>query len=499
LLEQLRRGGDSSEATAIALALGYMVEAQVLDIRNDPAGPITGKKAAELLRPLAEGPNASPPARRAYVSVLVHVGYEQVGANQNQEAVRTEQLAMRLATDLGAHDLSNLEMGANYADAGAWLVAALSTLGRNDEARRAGADAMGVADKILERRPGYRLALHAEQVIQNDLAQAASNDLNPAESLQFAERGVQISNTLLQLDPASTVSTNNLGVAHQGAGDALWAMGRMRDAIPYYLKSLDDYGRATSGGTGFVLVHGYDVAQTGYHRAQFGDAQGAAATIASGEPYLARLRRSEPGSIAVIIVDGLQKLPTAGAAFEVSNYKGALRVVGEALNEVEATKPAGGQQEFQKFISLFVGYHLKGRAEYLLGDYTAAEKAERASLEARSRSPIEAVGDRRDIIELSTWLGMAVARQGRLAEAEKIVAPAVKFHRGLDAKNHGDQWQHVELASALYAQSLVDTAHRAALLREAAAKLDALPAAMRPLHDVKLWREFIRTAQRGAG
>jgi hypothetical protein len=36
------------------------------------------------------------------------------------------------------------------------------------------------------------------------------------------------------------------------------------------------------------------------------------------------------------------------------------------------------------------------------------------------------------------------------------------------------------------------------LLREAAAKLDALPPAMRPLHDVKLWRDFIRAAQRGA-
>jgi hypothetical protein len=93
---------------------------------------------------------------------------------------------------------------------------------------------------------------------------------------------------------------------------------------------------------------------------------------------------------------------------------------------------------------------------------------------------------------------MAVARQGRLAEAAKLIAPQVQFQRDLDAKNLGDQWQHVELASALYAQSLVDTAHSAALLREAAAELDALPPAMRPLHDVKLWRDFIRAAQRGA-
>jgi hypothetical protein len=498
LLEQLRRGGDASEATTIALAQAYSVQARVLDNQNDPAGPTIGKKSADLMRPLAEAANASAAARRAYVDVLVQVGFEQAGSNQYQDAVRTEQLAMRLAAELGARDLSNLGMAADYAEAGAWLVNSLGVLGRNDEARRAGADAMDIADRILERRPGYRLALHAEQVIQSYLSAAASNDLNPSESLQFAQRGVQISNILLQLDPASKVSANNLGVAHQSAADALWAMGRMRDAIPYYLKSLDDYGRAASGGTGFVIIHGYDVSITAYHRAQFGDAEGAATTIASGEPYLANLRRSEPGSIAVIIVDGLQKLATAGAAFQASDYRGALRVLAVTLNEAEATKPQGGQQENQKYISLFVGYHLQGRGEYLQGDYVAAEKAERASIEARSKSPIEAVADRRDIVELSTWLGMAVARQGRLAEAAKLIAPQVQFQRDLDAKNLGDQWQHVELASALYAQSLVDTAHSAALLREAAAELDALPPAMRPLHDVKLWRDFIRAAQRGA-
>ena len=35
-----------------------------------------------------------------------------------------------------------------------------------------------------------------------------------------------------------------MGVAHQGVGDALWSMGRLREAIPYYLKSLDDFGKA---------------------------------------------------------------------------------------------------------------------------------------------------------------------------------------------------------------------------------------------------------------
>jgi hypothetical protein len=56
----------------------------------------------------------------------------------------------------------------------------------------------------------------------------------------------------------------------------------------------------------------------------------------------------------------------------------------------------------------------------------------------------------------------------------------------------------VELAAALYAKSLTDKTGAAALQREAAAILDGLPASMRPLHDVKLWRDLISAAGRGS-
>ena len=78
--------------------------------------------------------------------------------------------------------------------------------------------------------------------------------------------------------------------------------------------------------------------------------------------------------------------------------------------------------------------------------------------------------DRARLGELSTWLAMAIARQGRLAEAAQVMAPVIKFHRELSAKNRGDQWQNVELAAALYAQALTDKTRSAALLREAAAE-----------------------------
>jgi hypothetical protein len=99
-------------------------------------------------------------------------------------------------------------------------------------------------------------------------------------------------------------------------------------------------------------------------------------------------------------------------------------------------------------------------------------------------------------MEVSTYLALALARQARLDEARQVIAPVVTFHRALAARNHGDQWQHVELAAALYAESLTDARRAPALRREAAALVDAVPAPMRVLWSVRLWRTRIHA---GAG
>src|SRR6202034_93297 len=115
---------------------------RILNNQQNPAALPTALRAVALLKPLAEAPNASLAARRAYVEVLVHAGFEQANSiSLMKDAVGTEQLAMRDATQLGARDLSNIEMAAQYAEAGAWLSGSLANLGRVEEARRVGADA----------------------------------------------------------------------------------------------------------------------------------------------------------------------------------------------------------------------------------------------------------------------------------------------------------------------------------------------------------------------
>jgi hypothetical protein len=497
LLEGLRTQGDASEATTIALASGYATQALILDNRNDAGGPAAARRAAELIRPLAEAPNASLAARRTYVEVLVRIGYEQMSGNDNTAAIATEEQARRIATDLGALDLSNHEMSAYYAEAAAWLVTALVNTGRNEEAKRSGEEAIALADKVLEQRPGFRLALHAQEVIESALASVAQNELDPAEALRIGKRTEIVSVALLNLDPKNVVTQNNLGVTYQTIGDSLWAAGRLKEAIPSYVKSLTYYAQATAGGAGFAIIHAYDMAVTAVRQAIIGDAAGSAATVALGAPILAKLRRTEaPESLAVLIVESMQKIAAAAAAFERDDLATAKRISGEAMTALGAVKPKGSFEAAQTAISLFVAAHLTARAEYQSGDYAAAEREERIALTARTAWGTQALPDRRDLGEVSTWLAMSLAQQGKNAEAAQLIAPVVQFQRDLASKNRGDQWLPLELACALYAEALSDAQKRPALLHEAAALVAGLTPAIANLHDVRLWRERIAAAQR---
>ncbi|MGB6452164.1 MAG: hypothetical protein WBE92_15545, partial [Steroidobacteraceae bacterium] len=96
------------------------------------------------------------------------------------------------------------------------------------------------------------------------------------------------------------------------------------------------------------------------------------------------------------------------------------------------------------------------------------------------------------------WLSMALAGEGKRAEAARTIVPVVAMYRALEKKNHGDQWLPLELAEALYAQSLADGQHRPALLREAAQLVDHLIPTIARLHDTRQWRARIEAAQGSA-
>jgi tetratricopeptide (TPR) repeat protein len=499
LLEKRRAAGDDSESDTIALALAYVAQAQVMEFLNDSNAIVNSRRAAGLLQPLVQAPNPSPVVRRAYVETLVRLGFEQLRNTLFEDAARSLEQAAKIAADLGARDLSDFSMAAYYAEANAWRVEALISLGRPDEAQRIAEDAVATADKVLAQRPGYRLALHAQELLVGQLANIAVSNLKPMEGLSNAKRAVQISLTLLEFDPGNIVTTNNLSVARTYLGDLLWAAGRVRDALPYYDQGLKNAQEVSSGGANLIVTGYFTLAYTAWRHAQLGDFEAAGAAMDSGKPYLAKLRQiAAPGGIAVRGTDIMSRIVVALVAQQRGDDAAARRIAEESVGEMEQVKVKSGVEGFEKNTALFFGGFVAGSAALTQKDYSAAEQGLRTALAARAQTGNSSQDDKRVLGQLTTWLAIAVARQGRTAEAAKLIAPVVQFERGLTARNHGDAWVPVELAGALYAQALTARAQSPTLLHEAAALVNSLPADMRGMHDQRMLREYIDAELKGA-
>ena len=94
---------------------------------------------------------------------------------------------------------------------------------------------------------------------------------------------------------------------------------------------------------------------------------------------------------------------------------------------------------------------------------------------------------------------MIAARLGRPTEAQQIIEPILKFHRGLYARGHDDLSQHLQLARALYVSALASPGQKLAQLVEAAAIIDRMPPMMKQLKSTSLIRNDIaeETKKRG--
>jgi len=495
LLSGLRDSGDHSEATTISLAFAYADRARVLESRSDPAALATSQRAIALLQPLLTASPASVGAKRAYVVIASRLAFQQGVFDHPEEVIRTEREVMQVAADLGARDLRDVDMGAYYAEAGSWMASSLEQLGRFDEARRTSEECLAVADQVLERRPGYRLALHAAQILAGVLTSVARDELNPAAALRPALRQEQLSLTLLKLDPNNVTSLNNISVAEGALQSVLWSAGRLHDSASYNMKQFEYARRASEGGPSFVVNAIGTFAAVTYFQAALGDTAGAATTVATAASLVTKLRHSEPsGSTAVIIADGWLKVAEALAAFQREDLTATRRGTAEAVRELATVAPSG-ESRFYKNLELYFAQHLQGRAEFLAGDFAAAERSEAKAVEARKAAGADTMDDRRFLNEAVTWLALAQARQGHGREAAQTIAPAVKFQRELAARNRGDRWQPQELAAALYAQALSDPGKRAALLHEATALIDGLAPEVRATQAVQQWRARILEAQ----
>jgi tetratricopeptide (TPR) repeat protein len=497
LLEQRTAAGDHTESNAIALTQAYLVKAVVLDNQSDPTGPVVTARAIALLKPLAEAPQASATVRRYYGELLVRQGFEESSANQFAQAIAILQRARQIFTELGALTISNPEVAADYAETGAWLSGDLAYSGRNEDAKRLGEADLQLVAKILTQRPGNRTALHAEQILLSNVAAADVNMLDPVASLKDGVRMLEVSDIMLGMDPNNVTTLNNSGVAEQLVAGAYWSSGQLRESMPHYVRSLDYAELASRGGAGMNISRAANMAVIAQQQAVLGDFKAAIATAATNGPFLATLQQDQARDhFPSMFVAVAGRFPAGVIAEQQDDPELASRIGLELESQLGAFKPNGDLEVQQTSITRYWVEHLAGKAAYRMGRYADAEKLERQAIASRRIWGTNATSDLRDLGELSTWLALSAARQGRRADADALIRPVVKFQKDLAARNHGDRWLPLELAWALYAQSLAEPSQAAALRAQAAQLLSGLAAQIAGLHDTRQLRGWLNAERR---
>src|SRR5256712_195363 len=190
VLSKLQREGDTSEATAIGLGLGLSYQARVRDSRNKRAeSQQLAEQAVEALKPLTAAPNPSVSLRRAYGAALLYLGFSQQRANQEEAAVRNLEDSREAFRSIDDLKLADLPSAVAYAEATAWEVGPLVSLGRVDQARRVGEDAIRVAGEALEKRPRHMSGPRALARLVASLASAEANELHTRTAPPLAAQG----------------------------------------------------------------------------------------------------------------------------------------------------------------------------------------------------------------------------------------------------------------------------------------------------------------------
>jgi hypothetical protein len=507
MLARLRSQGDESEATAIGLGVGLVSQARVAASQNRrPEGLELASRAVDVLKPLMSASSPSIPLRRAYGLATTFLGFEQLSGNQNEAAVETLAQARNAYRSIDELKLDDLPAAAAYAEASGWQMSAFQNLGRFDELRQVGDTALKVTGQVLERRPGDMSALRAEALMLDVLAGAEWTDLHVRKALELARQDARDWEVMVRLDPSNQIAWNNLVNARLGVSGMLVSLGEVREARDQMRAALGVEHRVKESGmigTVLSLAAGY-LARL---EADMGNRQAAASALASNQRFVAlAIRDVPPDSFGRSFSPeflGHYGYPTSGMGFGPyalpladGDYEAVRSIATASAARLEQIGNATPSQDEARNGALEVAYRTAADASYRLGDYAAADAAIQRALALRKMLPTRTLAETRDAGGQAILAALIAARLGRDAEARRLIAPVLEFHRGLEArKDNEDLMQRVELAQTLYASALAGSARKAADLKEAAALIDGLPPAMRGLISVHRVRALIAEAQ----
>ena len=501
-LDELRAKGDTSEATAIGLALGLMAQA-----RLGPGGGgseaveaiAPARRAVEVLKPGAEAQGASVALRRTYAAALTQLGFIEQRTGRNEAALATLQAALDAYRGIDELRAEN-NAAANFGITSGWLMDALNQAGRPAEALAVGEEGRRVASQVLERQPTHMLALRARALLSSNLATVSENELQQGRRFAASEDAARDWMLLSRTDPTNVISRHNLGVARTNAGSALFDLGRPREALAKHLENRE--AQEALAARSAMLAGRLSVAHfvAALIAGELGQTALAEKHKTESFRYYGQWKESFPaGSYEAGFwprADPVFEVEFALAVGDLARAREQAKGAREGLLQVKPGDDPGRQREQAQFLRRL--HAALGRIELESSDFVAAEKHYRLAAEARRAVPARTMDGRRDAAEDSARLALALARSGRADEARPIADQALAFEREVHAMKTDDQLHKWNLAVALVASAHANPAQAKALVTEAQAVFDSMPAEARALRTGRWIEGLIAEARRTA-
>ncbi len=499
VVKSLRSGGDTTDETQIAELRVKRVEAQVLSNRGDLEGALRlTDEGLAAAAPLLNRPDAPRAARRIEAEALRGKAFALLRVENPEAAITAATRSRDLHREFGGVALTDLAATTGYIGASWVLAESLSDLGKFAESEAVFKESIALADKLLAIRPGHRPALRNKASMQGQLAVNAQRQLQVVEGVRYSRESLRTQETVLALDPGSSNSQNNRRVAMASISYALGMSGQIDEAVNLMRSLL--VVAPSERLTGFSAVnlsvwHG----NAAFMETALGNPVRANTELASADRYAVVAKAAGAGE-AFRALAALLVANTRGDIARMNNDKSAAQRVRKELDEaiatyIAATGGAGNKQRGGRSEEAVLRYRQSAALSLLLGEFAVAEASARKALDfapADSNVPSTV----QSISEARAVLAIALGRQGKFEEANQVLAPALAFYRSPVVAKSDVATLNISHAEALLAAAVANPKEKAKFLGDATKRLDALPAAMKPLKNVLQLRAEIAAEMR---
>ena len=495
--ETLYAAGDHGDAVSFGLALAIFEQGRtfLLGGRGTPQQLI---RANDLLRPMVYRANGLREAKLTYADALNYLSHSQGYA----QGVATSTEGLKVMAGLGAIQLTDLDATASWADLADSQARYLLVLDRADEARKLELQVYDLAEKVLARRPGDLHSLWNRYFAADLLSRIAARRHDDTAAADYAARSVSAGQDVVRFNPSDLQGWGFWTTGLRDVADQQYAQGQIGQAIAT-LQGIDAVARDSRLSAPIGSATWFQRIALARWQAASGDDAGAALTlrryVSDVQVMLSRLAPDDPRRQ---LLAQPEPLLTGPLSLLEGHDQAALTDATAGIARIDAIAvPASNFNAITLRNNLLRGQlFVAARAQLRLGHPAPAQALAQRLLAV----PADTRTGDDPLINPSAAraiLAHALALQGKTADAQKVLAPALSYYQREWHEGAHDTSFRRDYAYALYASALAQPAdaaggaQRATELQEAAAQIDGASDEAKRMSDFRYVSGLIASAR----